>query len=191
MIIALGESIVAIGVAVGTEALTSGPMVVLAILFGFALIVTLWWLYFDYIILAAGQRLAEESGDDLTRLARDSYSVLHLPIVGSIVFALGIEQTLAHVNEPLGIVAAVGLCGGCALYLFGHSAWRYHDHGTVSVARLVVAVVAVGLIFVVVQVPAFVALTILTGLFIGLAAYETLFSDDRNAIRGRHLSQSD
>lgn len=62
MIIALGESIVAIGAGVGTEELTSGPMVVLAVFLGFTLIVSLWWLYFDYIILAAGQRLAETSG---------------------------------------------------------------------------------------------------------------------------------
>lgn len=192
MIIALGESIVAIGIAIGTETLTSGPMVVLAVLFGFTLIVTLWWLYFDYIVLAAGQRLAEVSGHEQTLLARDSYSVLHLSLVGSIIFvALGIEQTLAHVGQPLDIIAAVGLCGGCALYLLGHNAWRYHDHGTVSVARLVVAVIAIGLIVVAVQVTAFIILTALAALFVGLAAYETLFSDDRNAIRGRHLSQSD
>lgn len=192
MIIALGESIVAIGVGVGIEGLTSGPVVVLAVLVGFTLTVALWWLYFDYIVLAAGQKLAEVSGHEQTLLARDSYSVLHLSLVGSIIFvALGIEQTLAHVGQPLGIIAAVGLCGGCALYLLGHNAWRYHDHGTVSVARLVVAVVTIGLIFVAVQVPAFVTLTILTALFVGLAAYETVFSEDRNAIRGRHLSQSD
>ncbi len=192
MIIALGESIVAIGVAVGPEALTSGPMLLLAVLLGFTLIVALWWLYFDYIILAAGQKLAETDGYERIRLAFESYSGLHLPMVGSIIFiAMGIEQTLAHVNEPLGLIAAIGLCGGSALYLLGHNAWRYHDHGTVSVARLVVAVVAVGLIFVAVQVTAFVTLSVLTALFVGLAGYETVFSEDRNAIRGRHLSEGD
>lgn len=192
MIIALGESIVAIGVAVGTDALTSGLVVLLGVLVGFTLVVALWWLYFDYITLAAGQKLAEVSGHDRTLLARDSYSVLHLPIVGSIIFvAFGIEQTLAHVHEPLSRIAAVGLCGGCALYLLGHNAWRYHDHGDISVARLIVTVVTAGLIFVAVQVTAIVILSLLTILFVGLAAYETMFSEDRNAIRGRHLSQSD
>jgi low temperature requirement protein LtrA len=192
MIVALGESIVAIGVAVGTEGLTSGPVVVLAVLLGFILIVTLWWLYFDYKILAAGQKLATVSGHEQTLLARNSYSGLHLPIVGSIIFiAMGIEQTLAHVNEPLGVIAAIGLCGGSALYLLGHNAWRYHEHGSVSVARLVVAVVALGLIFVAVQVIAIVVLAVLTALLVGLAAYETVFSEYRNTIRGRHLSQSD
>jgi low temperature requirement protein LtrA len=192
MIIALGESIVVIGVAIGIEALTSGPVVVLAVLLGFALIVALWWLYFDYLILAAGQRLAEASGHEQIRLAFESYSGLHLPIVGSIIFiAMGIEQTLAHVGEPLGITAAVGLCGGSALYLFGHNALWYHDHGTVSVARLVVAVVALGLIFVAVQVTAVIVLTALTALFVGLAAYETMFSEYRNAIREGHLSRGD
>lgn len=192
MIIALGESIVAIGVGVGTEELTSGSMVVLAVFLGFTFIIALWWLYFDYIILAAGQRLAETSGYEQIRLAIESYSGLHLPIVGSIIFiAMGIEQALAHLHEPLGLIAAIGLCGGSALYLLGHSAWRYHDHRTVSVLRLVVAVVALGLTVVAVEVTAFVVLVALTALFVGLAVYETIFSDDRNAIRGRHLSQSD
>ncbi len=60
-----------------------------------------------------------------------------------------------------------------------------------SVLRLVVAVVALGLIVAAVEVTAFVVLAALTALFVGLAAYEMLLSEDRNAIRGRHLSQSD
>lgn len=183
LIIALGESLVAIGV--GAEGLDLGALVVLAALFGIVLVITLWWLYFDYVVLAAEQRLAGESGHQQAILARDSYSYIHLSMVGSIIFiALGIEQTIAHTGEPLETVAAVALFGGGALYLLGHNAFRYRDHGTVSVLRLVVAVVALVLLLVAVRVPSIVALAVLTTLFVGLAAYETVRSEHRNRFRG-------
>jgi low temperature requirement protein LtrA len=183
LIIALGESIVAIGV--GAEGMELGFSVVLAALLGIVLVIALWWLYFDYVVLAAERTLAEVSGHEQTRRARDSYSYIHLPMVGSIIFvALGIEQTIAHTSEPLGAVAAVALFGGGAVYLLGHNAFRYRDHGNISVLRLGVAVVALLLILVAVRIPAIAALAVLTALFVGLAAYETVRSEDRNALRG-------
>jgi low temperature requirement protein LtrA len=182
LIIALGESIVAIGV--GAQGLELGFSVVLAALLGIVLVIALWWLYFDYVVLAAERTLAEVSGNEQTRRARDSYSYIHLPMVGSIIFiALGIEQTIAHTGEPLGTVAAVALFGGGALYLLGHNAFRFRDHGNISVLRLVVAAVALVLISVGVRVPAIVALAILTVLFVGLATYETVWSEHRNRLR--------
>jgi len=182
MIIALGESLVAIGI--GAEGTSLTPTVVGAALFGMVLIIALWWLYFDYIVLAAENRLSKETGTDRTVLARDSYSYIHLLIVGSIIYvALGIEQTIAHVGEPLGLIPAVAFCGGCGLYLFGHNAFRYRDHRTVSVLRLVVGVVAVALIPVVMQVTALAALALLTALLVALALYETIWSDHRNQLR--------
>ena len=182
LIIALGESIVAIGV--GAEGLELGFSIVLAALLGIVLVIALWWLYFDYVVLAAERTLAEASGHEQTRMARDSYSYIHLLMVGSIIFiALGIEQTLAHTGEPLGTVAAVALFGGGALYLLGHNAFRYRDHGNISVLRLVVAAAALVLISVGVWVPAIVALAVLTVLFVGLATYETVWSEHRNRLR--------
>ncbi|EMA51697.1 low temperature requirement protein A, partial [Halococcus salifodinae] len=182
LIIALGESLVAIGV--GAEGLELGFSVVLAALFGIVLVIALWWLYFDYVVLAAERTLAETSGHEQTRMARDSYSYIHLLMVGSIIFiALGIEQTLAHTGDPLGTIAAVALFGGGALYLLGHNAFRFRDHGNISVLRLVVAIVTLVLISVAVRVPAIVALAILTVLFVGLAIYETVWSEHRNRLR--------
>ncbi|EMA37736.1 low temperature requirement protein A [Halococcus hamelinensis] len=182
MIIALGESIVAIGI--GTEELALTPPVIGATLLGIVLVVALWWLYFDYVVLAAEGRLGRENGTEQAVLARDSYSYLHLFIVGSIVFvALGIEQTIAHVGEPLGIVPAVAFCGGCGLYLFGHNAFRYRDHRTVSYLRLAVGLVALALIPVALEVPALATLGLLTALLVGLALYETIWSEHRNRLR--------
>ena len=116
IIIALGESIVAIGAA----GLKLDARIVLAALFTILLSAALWWAYFDYVVLAAEteRRLASAREHERARLARDSYSYLHLLMVAGIVFvALGIKKTLAYVGDPLGTIPAVDLCGGAALYL--------------------------------------------------------------------------
>ncbi len=92
---------------------------------GIALAAALWWAYFDLVMLTAERRLSAAQGEERARLARDCYSYLHLPMVAGIIFAaLGTEQTLAHVGEPLGTIPAVALCGGVALYLLAHNAFR-------------------------------------------------------------------
>src|SRR5918995_7517008 len=132
VIIALGESIVAVGV--GASGVGLGPAVLVAVVLGIALAAALWWAYFDLVMLTAEHRLSEARGEERARLARDAYSYLHLPMVAGIIFAaLGIEQTLAHVGDPLGTIPAVALCGGVALCLLGHHAFRLREEGSVSV----------------------------------------------------------
>jgi low temperature requirement protein LtrA len=185
IIIALGESIVAIGTGVGTGGLALDPFVVFAALIGIVLIIALWWLYFDYVVLAAERNLIATSGHERSARARDSYSYLHLPMIAGIIFiALGFKKTLAHVTEPLGVIPAVALCGGGAVYLLGHNAFRLRDTGTVSNPRLVVTAIAAVLVLVALRTPAIVALSILTILFVGLATYETLRSEFRQHFRG-------
>ena len=97
-------------------------------------------------------------------------------VAGIIFVALGIKQTLAHVGDPLGTIPAVALCGGVALYLLGHNAFRLRDAGSVSVPRLVVTVLCCALVPLAVSVPALVTLATLAGLMCALAAFETLRS---------------
>ena len=175
VIIALGESIVAIGV--GASGLELGAGVVLAAVLGVALAAALWWAYFDLFVLVAERRLSEAKGAERARLARDSYPYLHLPMVaGIILVALGIKTTLAHVGDPLGTIPAVALCGGVAIYLLGHNAFRLRDVGSVSVPRFVVTILCCALIPVAVSVPSLVTLAILAGLMCALAAFETATS---------------
>jgi low temperature requirement protein LtrA len=185
VIIALGESIVAIGV--GASRLAIGAGVVVAVVFGIALAAAQWWAYFDLVVLFAERRLSVAKGDERTWLARDSYSYLHLPIVAGIIFtALGIKQTLAHVGDPLGTVPAVALCGGVALYLLGHNAFRLRDIGSVSVPRLVVAMLCCALIPVAVSVSSLITLAVLAMLLCALAAFETMRSREfRRELRAR------
>ena len=172
IIIALGESIVAIGV--GAAGLELGADVVLAAVLGMVLAAGLWWAYFDYVALAAERRLIRAQGDERATLARDSYSYLHLPMVAGIVLvALGVKKTLAHVGDPLGTIPAVALCGGVALYLLGHNAFRLRDVGSVSIPRLAATTISLALIPVAVQMPALITLAATATLFVALGAYET------------------
>ena len=113
VIIALGESIVAIGVGAAGVELDAGTIT--AALLGVVVAAALWWSYFDWVVYISQARLAETTGAERAVLARDLYTYLHLPMIaGIILFALGMKTTLAHVDDPLDIIAAIGLCGGLA-----------------------------------------------------------------------------
>ena len=118
MIIALGESIVAIGI--GSNTIVDAGVVVAAVL-GIAIAAALWWLYFDVIVWLAEQSLTSATpGREQNELARDAYSYIHFPMIaGIVVFALGMKKTLEHVEDPLATVPAAALVGGIALYLLG------------------------------------------------------------------------
>jgi low temperature requirement protein LtrA len=175
VIIALGESIVAVGV--GASGVALGAAVIVAAVLGIALAAALWWAYFDLVMLTAERRLSAAQGEERARLALDSYAYLHLPMVAGIIFAaLGIEQTLAHVGEPLRTIPAVAQCGGVALYILGHNAFRLREEGSVSVPRLIVTILCLALIPVGVSVPSLITLAVLTVLLCALAAFETATS---------------
>jgi low temperature requirement protein LtrA len=183
VIIALGESIVALGV--GSEAGVDGG-VVLAAVVGVALAAVLWWLYFDVVTLATARHLAAAPvGKVQNELARDGYSLLHFPMVAGIVLvALGMHETLAHVDEPLGDVVGTAFLGGIALYLLGHVGFARRDHGTWKLQRLVVAGVSLALLPLVEEVDSIVLASAATTLLAVLAAYETVrFAEERDRIR--------
>jgi low temperature requirement protein LtrA len=119
VIIALGESVIAIGV--GAEHVSLSPGTVSAAVLWIVAIVALWWAYFDVFAVIAQRQLSETSGATRARLARDYYSYLHLPMIaGVVLFALGLKMTIEHFGEPLAAVPAVGLCGGLSLYFLTH-----------------------------------------------------------------------
>ena len=135
IIIALGESIVAIGV--GAEHGVDAWVVVAATL-GVAVAAAQWWLYFDVVALVAARRLEQAAvGREQNEIARDSDSFLHFPMVAGIVLvALGLKKTLEHTGEPLAIEVATALLGGTALYLLAHVAFRWRNVHRVSRQRL-------------------------------------------------------
>jgi len=127
----------------------------------------------------------EREGVERNKLARDSYSFLHFPMIAGIVLlALGVKKTLAHVDEPLRIEMAAALLGGVALYLLAHVAFRLRNTGTLSRRRVVAAAVLVALVPVAPEVDALVALAATAVVVVTLIVYEAIrFSTARDQIR--------
>jgi low temperature requirement protein LtrA len=183
VIIALGESIVAIGV--GSGAGVDAGVVAAAVL-GIAIAGALWWLYFDVVALVAERRLLNaKPGRERNRIARDSFSYLHFPMVAGIVLlALGLKKTIAHVEDPLETVPAVAALGGTALYLLAHVAFRWRNVHRFSTQRLLCAAALVALVPLAVEVPALATLGILAGALAALIAYEQVrFAELRDRLR--------
>jgi low temperature requirement protein LtrA len=183
VIIALGESIVAIGV--GAAGVDLGVEVVVAAVLGIAVVAALWWAYFDVVALVAERRLLAARGYEQLRMARDSYSYLHLPMIAGIVLlALGIKKTISGFDDPLGTVPAVALCGGVSLYLAGHIAFRLRNVRSLNKPRLVTAVASLGLIPLATAVDALYALAAVAALCSLLIAYEAVvYAEARARVR--------
>jgi low temperature requirement protein LtrA len=183
VIIALGESIVAIGVgAAGALTLGIGAAAVL----GVALTAAMWWTYFDVVAIIAGRRLAEaEPGRVQNEMARDSYSYIHLVLIAGIVMvALGMKKTIGHFDDHLDTVPAFALLGGLALYLLGHVSFRYRHIHTINRQRLLLAVVLLILVPVATEIPALAALAIANLLIWMMIVYETrLYGEGRQRLR--------
>jgi low temperature requirement protein LtrA len=172
VIVALGESIVALGVGadVGlTLAVTAGAIL------GMALVFELWWIYFDVVAIANVRRLIRASaGVEQNELARDVYSYLHLPLVAGIeLAAFGLHEVLRHPGDHLETVPAFGLLGGVAIYLLGHVAIRLRSARGLNVRRLVLAVVLFALVPLAAEVSAVTSLAIVVALLAALIGYET------------------
>ena len=185
IIIALGESIVALGAGATVDLTRS---VVAAAALGIGLAFALWWLYFDVVALVTQRRLVQApEGQARNALARDSYSYLHFPMVAGIVLgALGLERTLAHVDESLAAVDTFALLGGTAIYLLAHVALRLRNARTINVERLGLALLLFALIPAAVHVDAIVTIAVLNVLVWAMIAYETLFVYDERRYRLRH-----
>jgi low temperature requirement protein LtrA len=190
IIVALGESIVSIGVGVA-HLPVSWPIIVASAL-GLAVTGALWWAYFDVTSLVTERALAAADGVRQVRLARGGYTFLHLPmIVGIIMMSLGLKKVLGYVGgedghslaDPIYGVPLAALYGGAALYLLAHVGFTRYVAGEINVERLVVVALLLLLIPLVAVLPAIVSLTVLAAVLTALIAYETY----RHAERRREI----
>jgi low temperature requirement protein LtrA len=183
IIIALGESIVAIGVGAGT-AMTWG--IAGAATLGIALLAAFWWTYFDVVALISARRLARApEGRVQNELARDSYSYIHfLMVAGIILVALGLKKTLGDVDDELDTVPAFALLGGTAIYLLGLVAFRYRHVKSINGRRLVLALILFALLPLATEVAAIAILAIVAVLLWTLISIETRgYGEDRAHVR--------
>ncbi len=196
LIVALGESIVAIGV--GVTQLPISTSIVIASTLGIALAAAMWWAYFDVVARVGEHVLASARGENRARLARDSYSYLHLPMVAGIVLAaLGLKKVLGYVGGEDGHdwsyvmhgLPVYALHGGVALYLLAHVCFRLRNVGTLNRQRLLVAALLLALIPVGERIGALMDLLLVSGIVVALIAYEaTRHGDIRDRVR-HHLDE--
>jgi low temperature requirement protein LtrA len=180
VIIAIGESLIAIGLGARATRLDTG--VIVAAVLGLVVVTSFWLAYFDFFQIRGQQMLADRSGAERTGLARDVYTYLHLPMVAGIVlFAFALKATLAHVGDDLDTISALGLCGGPALYLFAYVALRLRVARTLGGGRLVAAVACALLWPIALVVPALVALTLVAAVWVALHAYEIIWWGEARA----------
>ena len=183
VIIALGESIVAIGIG---SRLVIGAGIVISAVLGVVIAAALWWAYFDVVAIVAARRLAKApAGRERNEIARDSYSYLHFPMVAGIaLIAVGMKLTIEHVDDPLKLVPAAALLGGAAMYLLAHVAFRLRNMHTLSRQRLLCSFVLLALLPAGTALPAIATLGILATLLVALIAYEALrYAEAREHVR--------
>ncbi len=174
VIIAIGESLIAIGVGERVSGLSTE--VIVAAVLGFAVATSFWLAYFDFFTIRAQQILTDRSGAERAALARDIYTYLHFPMIAGIVlFAFAMKTTLADVHGELATIPALGLCGGPALYLFAFVALRMRVSRTLRGGRLVAGVACALLWPVALEVPALVALVLVAVVWVALHTYEIIW----------------
>jgi low temperature requirement protein LtrA len=134
ILIALGESIVIIGVALSGFTHISGTDIG-AFVVAFAGSVALWWLYFDRSADASEEIIA--SSADPGRIGRTAYHLIHpVMVAGIIVAAAGDEKILSQPSIHATTASAWMILGGPALFLAGHAAFKYVVWGIVPWTRL-------------------------------------------------------
>jgi low temperature requirement protein LtrA len=193
IIIAIGESIVAVGV--GAAGIPLGAGVIAAALLGITVAAALWWTYFDWVSIVTEQQLARATGTVQTTLARDAYSYLHfLMVTGIVLLAVSMKKTLADYDAHLEPVPVAALCGGLSLYLVAHILLRLRIAPLVGTTagfwrrigrgRPLATVALLAFWPLAGDVPALAALAVVTAVFVLLVAYEGIrYREPRYAIR--------
>ena len=191
IIIALGESIVAIGVGVAKEPITW--VIIAASVLGLLLASAMWWAYFDVSALLGEHALVNEPPEIRARLARNAYSYVHLPLLlGIVLVAFGLKEVLLYVSDSshhtltdsLPRVALAALVGGVVLYLLGHVIFKWLTVHDISVVRLVAAGVLLAAMPLIVALPALIQLAVVAFILTCAMVVESLlFAEARRKVR--------
>jgi low temperature requirement protein LtrA len=191
IIVALGESIVAIGVGVAQEPITL--VIVAASVLGLLLSSALWWAYFDISALLGEHALVNEPPETRARLARNAYSYVHMPLLlGVVLVAFGLKEVLLYVSDSshhsladsLPAVALAAMVGGVVLYLLGHVIFKWLTVHDISVVRLVAAGVLLAAMPLIVALPALIQLAVVAFIVTCAMVVESvLFAEARRKVR--------
>ncbi|NUT19751.1 MAG: low temperature requirement protein A [Hamadaea sp.] len=123
VIIALGESIVAIGV--GASGLKLTPTLIFVAFLGLVLSFLLWWVYFGGDDSAAEEALDRTPVEKRGRAALHAFGWAHVPLLlGIIGLAAGVKKAIGHATEHISVAQALVLSGGVAVFLLGDGLFR-------------------------------------------------------------------
>ena len=178
LLIALGESVVAVGLGLGAIELPAGRIV--AAMLGLALTAALWWLYFSGDDDRAQAALDAAQGEHKPWLALNAFGYAFVPILGGVVLiAAGLKLAVVRYNEPSTVAAAVFLAAGVAIYLAGLAIFRWLIHVRSIAVRLVMAVLALVTAFIGLRITPVAQLAVLVVVLIAGNVAETRASPRR------------
>jgi low temperature requirement protein LtrA len=138
VIIALGESIVAIGIGALSAQRTVASMAALVV--GFIGTAALWWSYFAHLAEKGERYLQDAPPKERGRFARDAYSILHFPIIlGIVLFSVAVENVVAHPLDVIPGFERIAMAAGLALVLLAVVAATYRAVRQIPYERIVAA----------------------------------------------------
>ena len=121
LLVALGESIIAIGA--GGQILHL--RFIFAAILGLVLSAALWWLYFAHDDEIARNTMLARPNPDQLRQALGAYFYAFIPMLfGIILLATGIKSSMEHLTTRLDVAHAFAFGGGVGLYLTGTIIFR-------------------------------------------------------------------
>jgi low temperature requirement protein LtrA len=121
LLVALGESIIAIGAGVPELTLRF----ILAAVLGLLLTAALWWIYFARDEEIAREHMLARPNPEQLRQALGAFFYAFIPMLfGIILLASGIKSSMEHLATRLDISHAFAFGGGVGLYLIGTVVFR-------------------------------------------------------------------
>ncbi|MGX1807999.1 low temperature requirement protein A [Nocardia sp. NPDC055321] len=123
LIVALGESVVAMGAGLAGQEIT--PALIAMVAVGLTLVYVLWWAYFGLDDERGEHALEARPTAERARPAVVAYDYgFYVLLVGIILTAAGISMSIAHGGEPASTAAALALSGGVAVFFLGQAGFR-------------------------------------------------------------------
>jgi len=124
IIIALGESVIAVATGTSTHPLSAGRVGIATL--GVLLSVGLWWVYFDRDDSAAVVALERTPAAERPLKVKVGYGYWHyVLLLGIIAAAAGMKDAVSAPFHHLHFPASIALAAGVALYLGGHAGFRH------------------------------------------------------------------
>lgn len=184
LIIALGETVVAVGSQAAGIHLDGPAYVALAL--AFTIIVLLWWTYFHYGAPAARHSLQRSAAH--ARIVIDVFSYAHLTyVIAIILVAVGLKKLLAHPMDTPHTLPELLLGPGAALYLFGFCYARWRMFGAATLQRFTAALACCAIAASAPLLPAIVTAALVAATLLALNGYEAWMVDTHRPLPLLHM----